>query len=116
MAINTSRLDNMGGLDEVVSNQRIRAYVPGDPVATSASGSQQYGTMWMQGTGTPTSFASGAGNQTLTAAMLGGGLIVHNTGTTATTDTTDTAANILAYMNANSAGVNVGDILQVESI
>lgn len=111
MAINTSRIDLMAGMDEAVSNQRVRAYVSGDPVSTAAPGAQQYGTMWMNGTGVATSFASG--NQTYTAAQLGGGIIIHNTGTTATTGTTDTAANILAYMNVNSAGVNVGDILQV---
>jgi hypothetical protein len=109
MALNTSRIDQMAGNDEVVSNQRVRAYVPGDPVASSVTGGQQYGTMWMQGTGVATSFASGA--QTYTAAILGGGLIVHsNAGATAAT--LDTATNIINYMNNNSAGVQVGDILQ----
>lgn len=110
MAINTSRLNLDGGQDEVVSNQRTRAYVPGDPIATGAPTSQ-YGVMWMTGTGVPTSFASGS--QTYTAAILGGGLIVHkNAG--AVNGTLDTTANIFSYMNANSAGVQVGDILQCQ--
>lgn len=114
MAINTSRLNIDGGQDEVVANQRTRAYVPGDPVALTSQGTlaapaPQYGVMWMTGTGVPTSFASGA--QTYTAAILGGGLIVHgNAG--ATTATLDTTANIISYCNANSAGFQVGDIMQ----
>jgi hypothetical protein len=97
---------NLAGIDEITANNRTRA--------SAAAGTNAQGTMWMQGTGVATSSASTVGI-TLTAAMLGGGFIIHNPGTTAVTDTTDTAANILAYMNANSAGVNVGDILQVES-
>ena len=114
MAINTSRLNIDGGQDEVVANQRTRAYVPGDPVALTAMGTlatpqPQYGVMWMTGTGVPTSFASGS--QTYTAAILGGGLIVHsNAG--AVNGTLDTTANIIAYMNATSAGFQVGDIMQ----
>lgn len=91
---------NLGGIDEIVANSRVRA---------TSLGSNAQGTMWMQGTGIPTSFASGS--QTYTAAQLGGGIIIHsNAG--AVNGTLDTATNILAYMNANSAGVNVGDILQ----
>lgn len=117
MAINTSRLNIDGGQDEVVSNQRTRAYVPGDPAAATSQGTlatpnPQYGVMWMTGTGVPTSFASG--NQTYTAAILGGGLIVHNTGVSATTATLDTTANIIAYCNNNSAGFQIGDILQCQ--
>lgn len=97
---------NLAGIDEITQNNRTRA--------SAISGTNAQGTMWMQGTGTATSSNSTTGI-TLTAAQLGGGFIIHNPGTNTVTDTTDTAANILAYMNANSAGVNVGDILQVES-
>lgn len=118
--LNRSRLDQFGGIDEIVANQRVRAYVPGDPVASggaSTGGGLEFGTMWMFGTGVPTSVASGAGAQTLTAAILGGGIIVHNLGpNTNVTDTTDTAANIYTYMVNNSAGVAIGDILVVELI
>lgn len=110
MAINTSRLDLSGGQDQVVANQRVRGYVPGDPLSTSAP-TEQYGVLWMQGTGIPTSFASGS--QTYTAAILGGGLIVHkNAG--AVNGTLDTTANIISYVNNNSAGFQIGDILQCQ--
>src|SRR5258708_716690 len=111
MAINTSRIDQMGGNDEVVSNQRVRAYVPGDSVATSAAGAQQYGTMWMTGTGTVTT-GTGATGTTMTAAQMGGGIFVWNSTAAAQTVTLDTAANIVTYMTNNSAGVQVGDLFQ----
>ena len=108
MAINTSRLNLDGGQDEVVANQRVRAYVPGDSASTSAP-TEQYGVLYMTGTGIPTSFASGS--QTYTAAILGSGIIIHkNAG--AANGTLDTATAIMNYMNANSAGVIVGDYLQ----
>jgi hypothetical protein len=109
MAIDTSKIDLMAGNDEVVMNQRVRAYVPSAQGVGANNG--QFGTLWMVGTGIPTSFASGS--QTYTAAILGGGLIVHgNAG--AVNGTLDTSANILAYMQANSAGVQAGDIMQCQ--
>jgi hypothetical protein len=99
--VNYANQVNLAGIDEVVQNSRQRA--------AATSGTNAQGVLWMQGTGVATSFASGA--QTYTAAILGGGLIVHsNAGATAAT--LDTAANIINYMNANSAGIQVGDILQ----
>lgn len=112
MAIDNQYINDDRGQDEVVANQRVRAYVAGNPVCASNGGAGSLGTLWMAGTGVPTSFASG--NQTYTAAILGGGLVVHNTGTTATTATLDTTANIIAYMNNNSAGIQAGDILQCQ--
>jgi hypothetical protein len=106
MVIDTSRLSNMAGNDEVVVNERTRAIVPGNPVAAGS----QYGTMWMGGTGIPTS-GTGAGGTTATAAQLGGGLFVWNSTAGGQTVTLDTAANIQTYMNNNSAGIQVGDIL-----
>lgn len=108
MAINTSRLNIDGGQDEVVANQRTRAYVPGDPASTSGP-IEQYGVLWMTGTGIATNFTTGS--QTLTAAILGGGIVVGSPAAAATY-TLDTATNIINYMNQNSAGVIVGDILQ----
>jgi hypothetical protein len=113
MAINTSQIDLMGGLDEVVMNQRVRAYVPGAGAGVSAPGAQQYGTLWMQGTGVATNFTTGS--QTLTAAILGGGLVVGSPAA-AVTYTLDTAANFQTYMTANSAGLQVGDILVCDVI
>lgn len=106
--VDFTRQINESGSDQIINNQRTRANSP----QTNAQG-----VMWMTGTGVATSIASGVGASTLTAAILGGGLIIHNLGlNTNVTDTTDTATNILAYMNANSAGVNVGDILQVQTV
>lgn len=110
MVINTSRLNLDGGQDEVVSNQRTRAYVPGDTVATGAP-TPQYGVLWMSGTGVPTS-SSGAAGTTATASQLGGGIFIWVSTASGQTVTLDTAANIQTYMNANSAGIQVGDILQ----
>lgn len=118
MAVNPQFINDDRGQDESVANQRVRAYVPDTPGVSSvvptgtgtSGGGGSYGTLYMQGTGVPTSFASGA--QTYTAAIIGGGFIVHNTGSTSTAATTDTAANILAYMVANSGGVQVGDFIQ----
>jgi hypothetical protein len=99
--VNYANQLNASGMDEVVNNSRVRA---------NTSGTNAQGVMWMQGTGVVTSIASGS--STYTAAQLGGGLIVHkNAG--AVNGTLDTATAILNYMNANSAGVNIGDILQV---
>jgi hypothetical protein len=124
MAINTSQIDNMAGLDEVVMNQRSRAYTIDNPVATggapattnpaTSGGGKQYGTLWMQGTGIPTSIA-GSSNQTITAAMLGTGIIVQSP-SSAVTWTLDTAANIQTYMTMNSAGVLAGDLMVCDVI
>jgi hypothetical protein len=106
MSIDFSRLSNMAGNDEVVANERTRSYVPGNPVSAGS----QYGTMWMGGTGVATS-GTGATGTTATAAQLGGGLFVWNSTASGQTVTLDTAANIQTYMNNNSAGIQVGDIM-----
>lgn len=115
MAINTSRLDLMAGMDEVVANQRVRAYVPGDPFSASVTADQQYGTLWMQGTGVATNFTAAQTGLTITAAMLGGGIIVQSPNTTVTW-TLDSASDIQTYMLNNSAGISVGDILVCDII
>jgi hypothetical protein len=112
MAIDNSKIDLMAGNDEVVMNQRVRAYVPAAQGVGTNNG--QFGTLWMQGTGIPSSIA-GSGNQTITAAQLGSGIIVQSPSSAATW-TLDTAANIIAYMQANSAGLQVGDILVCDVI
>ena len=92
---------NEGVLDQIVNNSRNRA--------TAAN---PLGVNWMMGIGTPTSTAPGSSNATaLTAANLGIGIVVLSPSTTALTFTTDTAANIVQYIQNNSAGVVVGDVL-----
>lgn len=114
MALDGNRLDDFAGMDEIVVNQRVRAVRPGTPYGTvAAAPGGQFGTLWMQGTGVATNFTTGS--QTLTAAMLGGGLIVGSP-SAAVTYTLDTAANLQTYMNNNSAGIQVGDILVCDII
>jgi hypothetical protein len=113
MVINTAQIDLMGGLDEVVMNQRVRAYVPGTPSVSGGPG-VQFGTLWMQGTGIATNLTTST-PQTITAVMLGSGIIVQSPAG-ATAWNLDTATNILAYMNLNSAGVQIGDILMCDVI
>lgn len=111
MAVDTQYINDDRGQDEVVANQRTRAYVAGNPVCTSVGGAGSVGTLWMTGTGIPTS-GTGAAGTTATAAQLGGGLFVWVSSAAAQTVTLDTAANIQTYMNNNSAGIQIGDILQ----
>jgi hypothetical protein len=116
MAIDIPRLDDFASIDEVVSNQRSRAYRPGTPYGNvAASGQGVYGTLWMTGTGVPTNFTAGQTGLTITAAQLGGGIIVQSPNTTVTW-TLDTATNIQNYMINNSAGIQVGDILVCDVI
>jgi hypothetical protein len=92
----------------MIANQRIRAYVPG-PAAGYAIGTGSIGVLWMQGTGVVTSL--GAGSATVTAAQFGGGIVVFAAGASQTL-TLDTAANMLLYANNNTAGFQIGDIMQ----
>lgn len=115
MTIDQNRLDDFAGIDEVVVNQRSRAVRPGTTYGINAASNGQFGTLWMVGTGVATNFAAGATPNTITAAMLGGGIVVQTPGQ-ATTWNLDTAANVLTYMNNNSAGVQVGDILVCDVI
>lgn len=100
-APNYMNMTNEAGLDVVLGNARVRS--------TATQGTNPLGTMYMQGSGTPTVFTTGA--QTMTAAQLLTGIIV-GAPTTAVAYTFDTAANIYAAMNAASAGVQVGDYLE----
>ena len=111
MAIDVQYINDDRGQDEVVANQRTRAYVAGNPVCASVGGAGSLGTLWMTGTGVPTS-GTGATGTTATAAQLGGGLFLWVSTAASQTVTLDTAANIQTYMNNNSAGIQIGDILQ----
>ncbi len=100
--VNYSNQQNESGIDQIVNNSRVRANTP----ATNAQG-----VLWMQGTGVVTSVTNSTGT-TMTAAQLGGGIFIYSAGAASQTVTLDTATNILNYMNANSAGVSIGDIIQ----
>lgn len=111
MAIDVSRLNDLANVDEVVANERVRAYRAGTTEGSVAATGNMLGTMYMAGTGTPftTSTATGI---TITAANLGTGFVTITATAAAQTMTLDTAANIQTYMNNNSAGIQVGDVLQ----
>lgn len=97
-SVDNSRIVNEAGLDSIVNNSRTRA--------TTAN---PLGINWIDGIGAPTSMTSGT-SFTFTAANLLTGIIVANP-TASITATFDTAANIVAAVNANSAGAVVGDYI-----
>lgn len=98
---NNASTINEASLDQVVNVSRNRA-TPANPL----------GVNWMMGIGTPTSTAPGSSNSTaLVAAALGAGIVVLSPSAGSLTFTTDTAANIVLYLQNNSAGVMVGDVL-----
>lgn len=101
---------NEGNLDQICMNSRSRANGQGVNVNPN-SVNTALGVNYMQGVGTPTSISASTA-QTLTATQLGTGIITINA-TAALTATFDTAANIVGYVNNNSAGAVVGDVMQV---
>lgn len=100
MALNPAYTINELGMDDIVSNSRVRA-----------SAALPLGVNWIMGSGTPFTNAPGA-SLTLTAANMLTGICTLNP-STANTTTFDTAANIVAAVNASSAGAVIGDIVDV---
>lgn len=98
MALNPAYTVNELGMDDIVSNSRVRA-----------SASLPLGVNWILGSGTPFTSAP-AGTLTLTAANMLTGICTINP-STANTTTFDTAANIVAAVNNSSAGAVIGDIV-----
>lgn len=98
MAFNNQASVNEAGMDAIINNTRVRA-TPTNPL----------GINYIDGIGTPVSATPGA-TVTITAANLLTGIITYapSTGCTATFDT---AANIVAAVNAASAGAVVGDYI-----
>lgn len=97
--VDYSRITNLNGMDEVVSNSRTRATL-----------TSPLGVNWIQGSGTPVSTVPGAAS-TITAANLLTGFVVQAP-SAGNTSTLDTAANIVAAVNGVSAGAVVGDVIQ----
>lgn len=106
---NTAGINKETGQDQVVNNERVRATYTG--VSAFSIAPNEFGTMYMAGTGAPTSL-SGASGGTLTAAQLGTGIVTINSTASAQTWQLPSPASIIQYMEANSAGVLVGDYLQ----
>lgn len=97
-------------MDEIVANSRSGYVFSPQAVNGGTIAANQLGTNWMNGTGSPTSTTPGA-TSTISAFMLSAGIMVVAP-TTANTATFDTGANIVAMVNARSAGAVVGDIIQ----
>jgi hypothetical protein len=97
-------------LDEIAMNSRTGYLFTSAAVNGGTLPANPLGTNWMNGFGTPTSTTPGA-TATITAAQLSTGICVFAPSTTSTL-TFDTGANIVAMVNARSAGAVVGDIVQ----
>ena len=107
--VDQARLIDMAGLDDSINNTRVRATKSPITVGATTFPSNPFGTNYIDGTGTPVSVTSGT-SFTFTAGNLLTGIIVANP-TAAITGTFDTAANIVAGVNAVSAGAVVGDYI-----
>jgi hypothetical protein len=98
-------------LDEIDMNTRTGYNFAPAAVNGGTLPANPLGTNWMNGFGTPSSTTPGA-TMTLTAFQMSPGIAIIAPSAGNTT-TFDTAANIVAMMNARSAGAVVGDILQL---
>lgn len=97
-------------LDEITMNSRTGYLSTATAVNGGTIPANVLGTNWMNGFGTPSSTVPGA-SSTITAAQLSTGIIIEAP-SAANTSTFDTGANIVAMVNARSAGAVVGDIIQ----
>ena len=108
--LDTSRTQ-LEGTDTIVMNERTRYSFSSASVNGGTIPANPLGTNWFSGTGAtaPTSSAPTA-NFTITAYDLSKGVAVYAS-TAARTATLDSASNIVAMMNQQSAGAQVGDFL-----
>lgn len=109
MAINFSNLVDSAGMDESLQNSRIRATKSPITVRSITFPANPVGTNWIEGVGTPISITS-ASNIPLDAGQILSGIIVLKPSANVNL-TFDTAAQIVAGVNAISAGAQVGDIV-----
>lgn len=112
--IDFSSMVSMVGNDELVNNERTRCTLRSVTVGGNTFPANPLGINYMSGIGTPTSTAPASSNSTaLNIAALSTGMVVLSPSAAAQTFTTDTAANIVQYMAATSATVQIGDYLTV---
>lgn len=105
-----SRADDVR-LDEITMNSRTGYNFASTSVNGGTLPVNVLGTNWMNGFGIPSSTTPGA-TSTLTAFQMSSGIAVIAP-SAANTLTLETPANVVAMMNARSAGAVVGDIFQV---
>jgi hypothetical protein len=96
--LDRAHMEDMAGIDTISNNTRVRA-----------TASNPLGVNYLDGFGTPVSAAPGA-TVTISAANLLTGIITYSP-SAPNTATFDTAANIVAAVNANSAGAVIGDYI-----
>jgi hypothetical protein len=97
-------------LDEICMNSRSGYLFSGVAVNGGTLPANQLGTNWMNGFGAPQS-TTPAGTSTISAFNLSPGIFIQAP-SVANTSTFDTAANLVALVNARSAGAVVGDVIQ----
>lgn len=97
-------------LDEIALNSRTGYNFSGVAVNGGTLPANPLGTNWMNGFGVPQSTTPGA-SSTISAFNLSPGIFIQAP-SVGNTSTFDTAANLVALVNARSAGAVVGDIIQ----
>lgn len=107
--VDVSRLVNMAGDDEVVTNERTRASLSPVTVGTVTFPASPLGTCWYNGTGAPISTVPGAASTIDIGQLLS--TFVIQAPSAGNTSTLDTAANIVAGVNKIGSGAQVGDII-----
>jgi hypothetical protein len=109
MTIVNAYLNDEAGQDVVVNNSRVRATNTPITVGTITFPAAPLGINYIDGIGTPISSAPGATTTLLAEQLLTG--IMTLAPSTACTATFDSAANIVAGVNAVTAGAAVGDVI-----
>lgn len=108
--LDTARISNLAGTDEVVANERSRASLYPVTVGTVTFPTNLFGTCYYQGTGAPISTAPGAAS-TIDAGQLLTGIVIQQP-SAANTSTLAAANTLVAGINAIGAGAQIGDVIQ----
>lgn len=109
MAIDISRVTDEAGIDSIITAARIRASRSPITVRSVTFPTNVFGVNWIEGIGTPISLTSGTA-MALDAGQLLTGICVLKPSANVNL-TFDTAAQIVAGVNAVTAGASVGDVI-----
>lgn len=108
--LDSARIANIAGNDEVVTNSRMRATLYPQTIGTVTFPVNPFGTNYICGTGAPISTVPGA-TSTIDIGQLLTGIVIQAP-SAGNASTLDTAANIVAGINKMSAGAQIGDVIQ----
>lgn len=113
--VNVAATYNFAGMDDIVANERTRATAAAVTLTGAASlgtaiVTNNTGTNWINGFGTPRT-CNTSNNMTILAADLLTGIITVTPNSTITL-TLDTAQNLVNGVNQISAGAVIGDVIQ----